>query len=265
MKGGTTSLHALLGRHPEIFMSREKELDFFSRGVAAGRDEGWYRSQFRTDRRLCGESSPSYAAWPHRDGVAERIAATLPEVRIVYCVRDPIARAISHYKHALATGYRVRPPDEALPREYYLRPGRYATQLERYLLAGIPPDRIHVVQSEALRAERDATLADVLRFLGADPAAMPEAALPGELHDSRRKRVPGDLGRRVKEWVSPLTRRLPWSLRTHVERAALAPFSGPMPEVEISTGTRARLAEILGPEAERLRAMTGLRLDGWSV
>jgi hypothetical protein len=57
-KCGTTSLHHYLSLHPQISMSREKELNFFiaernwSKGIA------WYAAQFAADNKVRGEASP---------------------------------------------------------------------------------------------------------------------------------------------------------------------------------------------------------------
>ena len=264
MKGGTTTLHVLLGRHPEVFTTREKELAYCEDRGNWHRGEAWYRRQFRTAKRLCGESSPGYARWPLVTSVPERMRAVLPEAKLVYCVRDPLARAVSHYKHRLAIGAERRGPDEALTDPLYVDPGRYETQVRRYLEAGWPEERFHIVQSERLRGERQAALAETFAFLGADPGVAIEAD-GRDLHASSHKRVPTPLGRRIKQRTRPLRERLPWSVRSHVELALLYPFTTPMPEVRPSEATRARLADLFGPEAEGLRRRTGLALDGWSV
>lgn len=264
MKGGTTTLHAVLGAHPEIFMSREKELDFFIETRNFRRGVDWYRRQFRTDRPIRGESSPSYAAWPARQGVPELMHEFIPEARIIYCVRDPVERAVSHYKHALAAGYNFPPIDEGILREPFLRQGRYGTQLRRFLGAGFPLDRVHVVQSETMRSERDATVRDILRFLGAD-ADRPFAPPREDWHASHRKRVPTPRGRAAKAAAAPVVKRLPWRVRGPAERLMLWPLSTPMPSLAIAPETRERLREALAPEAADLRALTGRPFEGWQV
>ena len=106
MKGGTTSLHRYLRQHPEVFMPARKELNFFldeytgppidppeernwSRGIA------WYKHQFAdvARERAVGEASANYSRYPTYPGVAESIAAVVPNVRLVYLVRNPIDRS----------------------------------------------------------------------------------------------------------------------------------------------------------------------------
>lgn len=264
MKGGTTMLHGLLRTHPEVFASREKELHFFTEAMNLKLGVGWYRGHFRTDRLIRGETSPSYAAWPRHAGVPERMHAFIPEARIVYCVRDPVERAISHYKHALALGRDHGPIDQGILQEPFVLRGRYWTQIERYLAAGYPMERIHLMQSERLRSHRAETLAGVLRFLGADPDA-PMPASRGEVHVSDRKRVPTLRGRAVRRAILPLMERLPSRVRGPIQRTILWPVSEPMPRLSLRPETRDRLREMFAEEAATLRERTGQPFEGWQV
>ncbi len=186
----TTSLHHYLSRHPQIAMSRTKELDFFAdegdfqagppfrtevdrraterRRGNWSRGLGWYRSQFDPSATVRGESSPIYTD-PWFPRCAERMADVIPEARLIFCVRDPVERAISHYHHSHAGGHDPRPAEEALslPGSRYLLSSRYAECLEPYL-ARFPRERIHLLAQEDLGASRRETLADVFRFLEVD-------------------------------------------------------------------------------------------------
>ncbi len=73
MKCGTTSLYYYLNCHPEIFMSREKELNFFVKEKNWPKGIGWYQSQFRSKAKIQREASPSYTSFPQWKGVPERI------------------------------------------------------------------------------------------------------------------------------------------------------------------------------------------------
>lgn len=92
-KCGTTSLHEYLNAHPQIAMSREKELDFFVAEKNWSRGLDWYEAQFE-DAPIRGESSVSYAAFPEYQGVPERIVRALPDARVIYLVRDPVERVV---------------------------------------------------------------------------------------------------------------------------------------------------------------------------
>src|SRR5205085_10467190 len=91
-KCGTTSLHRYLDLHPEVAMSKTKQLHFFTEKENWGRGLAWYESHFDTPAQVRGESTPAYSAWPVHRGVPERIARVVPDTRLIYLVRDPVER-----------------------------------------------------------------------------------------------------------------------------------------------------------------------------
>jgi hypothetical protein len=183
MKCGTSALHAYLAMHPQIAMSRPKELNFFigpdpdsdgdapARRWTAGnwsRGLAWYARHFPASAPVRGESSPGYTS-PSHPGVATRMAATVPDARLVYLVRDPIVRALSQYQHHRADGTERRPIAEALldPASQYIARGRYHERLQPFL-THFAPEQILVVAQEDLRFQPASTLRRVFRFTGAD-------------------------------------------------------------------------------------------------
>ncbi|MBW1859762.1 MAG: sulfotransferase domain-containing protein, partial [Deltaproteobacteria bacterium] len=114
LKCGTTSLHYYLGLHPEISMSREKELYFFVKECNWNKGIDWYRSNFSGESKIHGESTPIYTAYPVYVGVAERMHGVVPGTKLIYVVRDPIDRLVSHYVHACEMGREDRGIEGAL-------------------------------------------------------------------------------------------------------------------------------------------------------
>ncbi len=190
MKAGTSSLHSSLGTHPDIFMSRPKEPCFFLDPALLARTwPGLARFGIagRTDRYLelfagageaaiRGESSTPYTKMPLGGNIAPRIAAFSPDAFILYAVRDPIQRTISHYWQWCRNGREHRPCLDAV-REvaHYTEVSRYAFQLKPYL-ENFPRRQIKVVPLERFIAEGDAVLREICHWLGVDPAAMPGQA-----------------------------------------------------------------------------------------
>lgn len=106
-KCATTSLHYYLGLHPQISMSREKELNFFIKERNWYKGIEWYKSNFTTKAMIYGESSPNYTNYPFFMGVPERMCSVVPEAKLIYIVRDPIDRVISHYVHNYANSHEI--------------------------------------------------------------------------------------------------------------------------------------------------------------
>lgn len=95
-RSGTSSLAARLGEHPAIDPGSVKESNYFSRGLHRGRD--WYDGLYAERRNglLRMDASTSYTSPSHPDALAE-LAAVAPGATVVYAVRQPTERALSHY------------------------------------------------------------------------------------------------------------------------------------------------------------------------
>lgn len=177
MKCGTSALHTYLDRHPGIAMAAPKELNFFVGGESADggwhagnwhRGVDWYRGWFPADALIRGEASPAYTS-PSFPGAADRMAALIPDARLVYLVRDPIDRALSQYRHHRRDGTERRSLDAAvLDRDsQYMARSQYYARLRPYL-RHFARERIFVVLQEDLRTPCAATMAALYRFLGLD-------------------------------------------------------------------------------------------------
>ena len=127
MKAGTVSLRHYLDEHPDVFLGRGGkfgEPNFFIAEDNWSRGRGWYESLFDDAGRAAaiGECSPSYTMAPAFRGVPERMAQVVPDARLVYVVRDPIARMQSMYMHQVSAGRERRRAEVALLDDRYLEP-----------------------------------------------------------------------------------------------------------------------------------------------
>jgi hypothetical protein len=209
-RAGTTSLYRYLDTHPDVVWPRStrsevywsKELHFFDDRFWRGL--GWYRAFFpleltrrvarlRGQDRVAAEASPSYLFHP---AVPERVAASLPDVRLIAVLRNPVDRAYSHYQLMLRLRQEQRSFAEALEgeeeilaeeaprvldprytshryrRNAYVAKGLYAEQLERWF-AHFPRERLLVLSIDDLATRPDEIYADVLSFLDLRPHRPP--------------------------------------------------------------------------------------------
>lgn len=267
-KAGTSALHTYLSLHPDIQMSGEKELDFFYDPKYDERLEE-YASFFDADAPLRGESSPRYTYAPRLPGVPQRIRAAIPDAKLIYLVRDPVERALSHHVYYSALWGNV-PLEDAFahledPYHLYGGPSRYAYQLELYLEA-FPREQIKVLDQADLLADPRGTMRAVFRFLDVD-----------EQFDSPRfgERVNPAASRRrmtaAGRWLraSPLSKglgRMPARPREMLLRSARQVMSRPAtPSAQPSADVRERLRAAFAEDAARLRELTGLELASWQV
>ncbi len=187
MKSGTSSLHTYLNDHPDIFMCPRKEPSYFVEPKQLRKiwpelerkklwgDEARYLALFDNAReeKILGESSSAYTKMNMVTGVAERIFDFNPECRLIYVMRDPIERTISHYWHAVANNGEHRGLLNALRAEpHYMEVSDYALQLTPYFeLFG--SEKILTITTERMFYDRPRVIADIFDWLGVDPTHIP--------------------------------------------------------------------------------------------
>jgi Sulfotransferase family len=264
LKCGTTSLHHYLNLHPEIAMSRPKELNFFVAELNWELGPDWYAGHFDGTAAVRGESSPHYTNLPRFAGVAERMRGLLPDApRLVYIVRDPIDRMLSHYLHNVGGGYESRPLESALtdPGSAYVTRSRYAMQAEPYLRE-FGSERLLIVAREELRDERARTMGRVFEFCGVDPAfSSPQFEREWETGSGKSSGGFRLMDRAVRlPGLRTLDRnfdRLPESLRWQVERVVHDPETGAAPKPELALELRDRLASLFRDDVAQLERIAG--------
>jgi hypothetical protein len=266
-KCGTTSLHYYLGLHPQIVMSKEKELEFFIDRKNWAKGLEWYASHFKGKATIRGESSPNYTNYPHYLGVPARMHAVLPAARLIYMVRDPIERMISQYVHQFSDNREHRSLAVALgsldDNEYLYR-SLYYMQLQQYL-EYYSASQILVISAEDLRDHRSSTLRRVFEFLEVD-ANFYSRCYALRRHRSARKRRKTALGMRIAQAApTKLLQRLPQVVRWPVEDLLFLPFSHQVERPELAKELRARLVERLRKDVEQLRAFSGCGFRNWCL
>lgn len=268
MKGGTTSLHKYLGTHPQVGVSKPKETNFFL--DRNKKDLSWYRRCFEGDFRICGEVSPNYTKYPGFSGVPKRMHETLPNAKLIYLVRDPIERAISHYLHNWVKKRTSEPIEKAfLPVEEsgYLNTSRYYYQITQYLKY-YAQNNILLIQSERLRADRESIMAEIFQFIGVDPEiAVESTTLEEEYHVSADKRKKTAVASfltesKVGQTLKDIGKRI--TPRKAVDQIKEIMWVDPK-KPKLSEGVRLQAEDYLRDDIEKLRELTDKTFPGWSV
>jgi Sulfotransferase domain len=195
-KCGTTSLYNYLVGHPAIYEATTKEVGYFDQFYDKGL--GWYRSHFPTPIRkfyeklrnkthiISGEASTGYILYPH---ALRKLAKTIPDVKLILMLRNPVDRAYSHYNHSVRCGKETLPFEEAIEKEEervgaalrkiqmdedyyneqidyfaYLRAGIYIDQI-KVLMDLFPAERVLILKSEDFYANSQAVFNQTLKFL----------------------------------------------------------------------------------------------------
>ncbi len=108
-KSGTTWLTSMLRQHPEIFIPRQKEINYFNRveNFSLGRE--WYENHFNDhgNATAIGEATPEYLGvnlTQETAKVVDRIKALTPNARFIISLRNPVTRAVSGLLHDMRQG-----------------------------------------------------------------------------------------------------------------------------------------------------------------
>jgi hypothetical protein len=256
-------MHNYLDAHPEISMSRRKELNFFSFDRHWQRGEDWYGRHFSAAAPIRGESSPSYTKFPKMPHVPERMKTLIPSARFVYLVRDPLTRIVSHYMHLRYGGRETRSLDEALRQfegNQYIDCSRYHMQLEQYL-EHFSQSQILVLSAEEMKENRRETLRTVFRFLNVDESFQ-SPRHDAIYHTSRS---------RGRFWRTLEGSRIARNIRPYVPRSIVYWAASRGPEHQaveaptLDSGLRDALCDYLREDVERLRSAVGRDFAQWHI
>ncbi|MFO0968016.1 MAG: sulfotransferase [Gemmataceae bacterium] len=225
-RSGTTYLAEALARHPDVYMARpfipEPKVFMGPRQPSAVYAER-YRALFApaNGHRLLGEKTSYYLENPDLCGA---IRAVAPEVKLVFIVREPVARAYSNYLWSTKNGLEKLSFEEALEREgeranplpeekAYARPfdyiirGDYAELAQPYFDAfGRDCVRFFLFEDIALRPE--ALMRSLQAFIGAEPMPFQQLDV-GVVNSAKDVGPPIDRGveQRLRERLRPAVER----------------------------------------------------------
>ncbi len=284
-RSGTTGLVEGLRTHPEVFVTDPKEPQFFAfHGIPADfqapgdeatinrvavTDDAAYLALFDgTTRRCRGDGSVS-TLYRH-DRAIPKILEMNPQMRIAIILREPVDRAYSAYQYMRARGFEPEetflPAFEAEPARraanwhhlwHYESMSRYADAVGAFLDA-FPADQVGVWFYDDLQADYEGTVAQVLRFVGAPPAAgeasgVPRVNISGTPRSATAHRLVQAATRneRIRSTVKRLTS---YRMREYVRRATLRSDA-------VDPATRARLEPLYADDLRRLAALLEGRVD----
>jgi hypothetical protein len=178
-RAGTTSLYNYLKQHPEVFMSPIKEPHHFARKdiyefldeisppkiISDFRD---YISLFRDGKgkKIRGEASITYL---YSKSATREIYELIPDAKIIISLRNPIERALSHFKLDILHGIIIAKSfcEAIRKRPLYLWMGLYYEHVKRYIET-FPKQNIKIIIYDDLKNDPLYVMKDICRFLEID-------------------------------------------------------------------------------------------------
>lgn len=272
-RSGTTSLYYYLQQHPQIFMSRIKETNFF----AYERQNDPFRFPIRTraqyeglfaaaqKNQAIGEASPIYLG----SRVApERIRTVIPEARLITILRHPVVRAYGSYLSAVRNRRETRSFAELI-RDHrsgagfseFLNLSYYHRHLTRYLKL-FPPKQVSINLFDDFRREPLAMLRQILKFVSVDPDAEFDTSAQYNRSGLPRSRTleflmrESQLKERIKASLPSWARLQVVELGTRINRFNIV--KPPLPEEALKEGI-----ELFRDDVLRLQSLLGRDLSSW--
>jgi sulfotransferase family protein len=271
-KSGTTSLFQYIRHHPQIFIPPQKELPFFCNDELFS--QGWdhFSEEYfadASDQSLIGKVTPQYMKFPQT--VAERLYRTMPSVKLMALLRNPIDRAFSHYRMAYRRGWKQQSSisfEETITRETdptfewdpagCLGLGCYARILQIYLNS-FPKEQLLILFAEDLQDKPQKMLNEILLFLDLE-----RGFLPGNLN--KKYHVGGNKQR--FPYLKPAIRKIApvWWLWKKMPKPQKETFKkwwnmeanvDTEPAPQLPEETRRRLAEYYASDVRNLEAIIG--------
>ncbi|MGH9386805.1 MAG: sulfotransferase family protein [Vicinamibacterales bacterium] len=285
-RSGTTSLHYYLGEHPDVFLpdvkspsyffcnGRSPDEDPYIRSVAQDYsvyDAADYEGLFDGVRneKAIGEVSPAYLATVH---AAPRIAARLPDVRLVALLRHPVDRAFARFVGRRRDGLERRVDFADVVRDERKQPLIRDEAVGTYLAAGFvghflasylerfSRDRIRIHLFEDFQENPAGIMRDLFAFLGVDPAFVPDVS---RRHNRSGGLVRNQLVRRAWTHSATLRARLRRYLPKTMRDRAFALITQDILPVRLDSTLRAELTRLYRSDIERLEVLLGRDLSDW--
>ena len=226
-KGGTTTLHAMLDKHPNACLPEEKETHYFSKNYEKGFE--WYMKRFKPSERekILGEITPYYLFHPL---APRRIHTIAPNAKLIILLRDPVRRSISQYFHSQRLGVETlqireafKAEDERLrdAKDYIERTGknhfshqehsyksrsRYEKQLPQWEEL-FTKEQILIIKSEDLFIEPELNLNKIQEYIGLEKMALRETVIGNRGRKEHKKVDP----RFMKELYNDLKETYKWA------------------------------------------------------
>lgn len=284
-KSGTTALYHYLKQHPEVFMSPQKETNFFAfagqtvRFNGPGDEQtaesaittlGAYEEQFgaASGEKVIGEASPWYL---YSERAAANIRHSIPDAKMIAMLRNPVDRAFSSYLHVVRDGREsegftggLRTEEVRIARGWepvwhYRRAGLYSEQVRRFLDL-FDREQVRFFLYEDFQKDADAFLVKVYEFLGVDPHFVADTSLRTNTSGVPKNKLLERLVFQPNPLKTAARVLLPDGVRYDLsqrlgQRAVVKPSLDP--------GVREKLLRTFEHDIGALQDLTGLDLSAW--
>ena len=291
-KCASTSLYFYLNQHPEIFMSPVKQTRFFSEHYDKGTD--YYVSNYFSGvngEKVAGEATPGYFAFPF---VTERIYRFNPEMKFIFCLRNPVERAFSGWNMRVGNGTEKLSFREALKENLqqreqmkfltepdtqqwqknkdhykmdevgyrlYIEGSLYAFNLKHYYKF-FDPSQVKIIFLESLKTHFEETIRSVFSFLGVDENYVIKNTEEHNTHKTGKVKSFGRVKRKGKRF-SKIISVIPKSLRNKILEKMFTKSSAEGSKAKLTGSDREFAYNMFKEDIAELEQLLQVDLSRW--
>jgi hypothetical protein len=276
-KCGTTSMASWLNAHPNVFMSKPKEPNFFCTDLPGTRGFDELTSYLRifedaSDEHLVlGEASTWYL---YSETAIPGILELNPAARVLVMIRNPVEMAQSLHGQLLFNGIET---ETDFAHAWTLQPQRADRRFLQYAkvcalgqqlsraIAVVPSEQLKVIVFDDLRARPKQIYDEVVSWLRLPPFEAVDFSVRNPAKRTRSatvsrfaRRTPGallELNKRLKRLAGVES----WGLMDRVTRLNVANVQ----RKPLDRATLGELREQFGPDVTMLSKLVGRDLSGW--
>jgi len=250
-RAGTTWLHNCLTEHPALFLPQKKEVHFFDRQYEKGLE--WYTQHFKeADNEMIGEITPNYY---HAPNALQRIKDDLPDVKLIYVLREPISRTYSQYQLYKQSAFEGKTFEQVVAEEKSVIEFSLQGKHLKKLLSLFSKDNILILFYDDISNNPKIVLEKVFQFLNIDSTFQPSflnkrvnrVVLPRTQHMLKRIKL---------NWLIELIKKSPFaeSIKTYLHRT---------PNSELTPEIKMNLRNIFLNDIELIEKQLDIQLDCW--
>lgn len=250
-RAGTTWLHNCLKEHPALCLPSKKELHFFDTNYENGLQ--WYREKFEPQQgQLVGEITPNY--YHHKDALA-RIKQDLPDVKLIYIIREPISRAVSQYELYKDNEFEGRTLEQLVDQKESLIEFSLQGKHLEHIYQQFDKSNVLVLFYDELNTQPEVFVKKVYEFLGVDSNFVPQFL---------NKRVNRVVFPRLQAFLKAIG--LKWFIRA-LRRSPLAEPIKNMSKTSSKPSLNQQLSEklttVFREDIQLIERLTNCKLDHW--
>lgn len=289
-KCASTSLYFYLKQHPDIFMSPVKQTRFFSEKYNEGIDfyVNTYFSEKKSEK-MAGEATPGYFCYPF---AVERIYNFNPEMKFIFCFRNPVERAFSGWNMRVGNGTEKLSFREALKQNLkqresvtfltepetaqwketlnhtknsyriYIEGSLYAFNLNHFYRF-FNPSQIKIIFINSLKNDFEQTIESIFSFLGVDENYMVENATQQHTARTGKMKSFGPLLRKAKSISGNISKVFPKSFKEKVLNTLFTKSSAEGSKAMLTDEDRFFAYEIFKNDIAELEKMLNTDLTHW--